>query len=196
MSKLDRFLATDNFINLWEDLSNIALDRRLSDHCPLVLRDKLIDYGSKPFKIFDVLFKEEGVVDIIKEAWNVQIRASDWEIKVEIANLNENDRKEWLECRRKWIEKENIKSRMLKQKARIWWILEGDENSNFFHNIIHRKHNKTNLRGIHINGVWSENPEEVKEAVFCHFKSIFQATDLMRPLLPGWSDYGSPPGYR
>ncbi|XP_071715057.1 uncharacterized protein [Rutidosis leptorrhynchoides] len=52
-SKLDRFLVDDNFTKLWEDLSVIALDRRDSDHCPILLRDKVIDFGPKPFKIFD-----------------------------------------------------------------------------------------------------------------------------------------------
>ncbi|XP_071739299.1 uncharacterized protein [Rutidosis leptorrhynchoides] len=73
-SKLDRFLVTENFLNLWEDLSIIALDRKLSDHCPLVLRDKIIDYGPKPFKVFDAWLDHDGVDQIIYEAWVVPVR--------------------------------------------------------------------------------------------------------------------------
>ncbi|XP_071689438.1 uncharacterized protein [Rutidosis leptorrhynchoides] len=65
LSKLDRFFVTDSFISLWKDLSVIALDRRDSDHCPLVLRDKIIDFGPKPFKIFDEWLSKEGVDRVI-----------------------------------------------------------------------------------------------------------------------------------
>ncbi|XP_071703949.1 uncharacterized protein [Rutidosis leptorrhynchoides] len=36
-SKLDRFLVTYKFISLWQDLPVNALERRESDHCPIVL---------------------------------------------------------------------------------------------------------------------------------------------------------------
>ncbi|XP_071739504.1 uncharacterized protein [Rutidosis leptorrhynchoides] len=169
-SKLDRFLVNNSFLNLWEDLSVIALDRHLSDHCPLVLRDKYIDYGPKPFKIFDEWFNYEEMDKVVVDAWGQPIRGSrrgcmfrdrlknvkmtlkdwsskkfgchdkeieaykkeamEWELKAESNVLTDLDRERWLECRRCWVEKENIKSNMLKQKARLKWTLEGDENSN------------------------------------------------------------------
>ncbi|XP_071701851.1 uncharacterized protein [Rutidosis leptorrhynchoides] len=76
LSKLDRFLVTDNFIELWEDLSVIALDRNLSDHCPLILRDKVIDYGPKPFKVFDEWFNCIDVDEVIRDAWNQPIKGT------------------------------------------------------------------------------------------------------------------------
>ncbi|XP_071741383.1 uncharacterized protein [Rutidosis leptorrhynchoides] len=69
-SKLDRFLVSDSFVHIWEDLSVVALDRKQSDHCPLLLRDKIIDFGPKPFKVFDVWFKCEGINTVVTEAWN------------------------------------------------------------------------------------------------------------------------------
>ncbi|XP_071708917.1 uncharacterized protein [Rutidosis leptorrhynchoides] len=75
-SKLDRFLVNVEFINLWEDLSAIALDRNLSDHCPLVLHDKLIDYGPKPFKVFDEWLNCEEIDKVIRDAWQLPIRGS------------------------------------------------------------------------------------------------------------------------
>ncbi|XP_071714296.1 uncharacterized protein [Rutidosis leptorrhynchoides] len=69
-SKIDRFLVSDKFINLWKGLSVIALDRRESDHCPLILRDKLIDYGPKPFKVFNEWLDTEGVESIIQTSWD------------------------------------------------------------------------------------------------------------------------------
>ncbi|XP_071699029.1 uncharacterized protein [Rutidosis leptorrhynchoides] len=75
-SRLDRFLVNDKFMSLWDDLSIVALDRSESDHCPLILRDKVIDYGPKPFKVFDEWFCKPGVELVIKEAWVKEVRGS------------------------------------------------------------------------------------------------------------------------
>ncbi|XP_071713388.1 uncharacterized protein [Rutidosis leptorrhynchoides] len=75
-SKLDRFLVNEKFINIWDDLSIVPLDRRESDHCPQILRHKLIDYSPKPFKIFDEWLNRDGVDRIIVEAWNKEVRCS------------------------------------------------------------------------------------------------------------------------
>ncbi|XP_071727355.1 uncharacterized protein [Rutidosis leptorrhynchoides] len=73
-SKLDRFLVNDNFIKQWDDLSVVAIDRRESDHCPIILRDKAIDFGPKPFKIFDEWFSKDGIDKIISDAWEKDVR--------------------------------------------------------------------------------------------------------------------------
>ncbi|XP_071695736.1 uncharacterized protein [Rutidosis leptorrhynchoides] len=75
-SKIDRFLVDNTFLGLWDDLSVIALDRHLSDHCPLILRDKFIDFGPKPFKVFYEWFNYDEVDKVIMEAWSQPIRGS------------------------------------------------------------------------------------------------------------------------
>ncbi|XP_071718462.1 uncharacterized protein [Rutidosis leptorrhynchoides] len=229
-SKLDRFLVTDNFISLWEDLSVIALDQNLSDHCPLILRDKVLDYGPKPFKVFNEWFECIDIGDIIQEAWNQPIRgkrkdclfrdrlknvklalkswsnskfggldneikklkeeAMEWELKAESQPLSDLDRALWLECRRIWIEKEKIKTGMLKQKARVKWTIDGEENSKFFHAAIRRKYNKSNFRGINIDGVWFEDPETVKGFIFQHFQKQFSKITGCRPRLADFTSAG------
>ena len=43
MSRLDRFLLSDNWLSLWPDTTQFVLDRDYSDHCPILLRSKTID---------------------------------------------------------------------------------------------------------------------------------------------------------
>ncbi|XP_071718293.1 uncharacterized protein [Rutidosis leptorrhynchoides] len=129
----------------------------------------LRDWSSKKFKTLD---------DEI-EAYKRE--AMEWELKAESTNLMEQDRDRWLECRRHWVEKENIKSNTLKQKARLKWALEGNENSKFFHAAIRRKNSKSNFSGVNINGTWCEDPMVVKEAVFGHFQKIYSANKSVRP---------------
>ncbi|XP_071712827.1 uncharacterized protein [Rutidosis leptorrhynchoides] len=74
MSKLDRFLVTKKFLNLWNNVSAIALERKASDHCPIVLRDKIVDFGPKPFKLFNEWFFLEGVHTIRENAWKIKVK--------------------------------------------------------------------------------------------------------------------------
>ncbi|XP_071727981.1 uncharacterized protein [Rutidosis leptorrhynchoides] len=76
LSKLDRFLVSENFIQTWGDIYVIALDLNTSDHCPMVLRDKNTDFGPKPFRIFDSWFKNKEVEKIIVQAWSLPVTGS------------------------------------------------------------------------------------------------------------------------
>ncbi|GJZ03251.1 RNA-directed DNA polymerase, eukaryota, partial [Tanacetum coccineum] len=51
MSKLDRFLVTDGLLSSFPNLSAVCLDKHLSDHRPILLREILVDFGAIPFRI-------------------------------------------------------------------------------------------------------------------------------------------------
>ncbi|XP_071718200.1 uncharacterized protein [Rutidosis leptorrhynchoides] len=72
-SKLDRFLISEKFNDMWDEVSAIALERKMSDHCPIVLRDRAIDFGPKPIKVFDEWLVVEGAEKIINEAWKAKV---------------------------------------------------------------------------------------------------------------------------
>ncbi|XP_071740482.1 uncharacterized protein [Rutidosis leptorrhynchoides] len=69
-SKLDRFLVSVNFHQLRDDLSAVALDIKHSDHCPIVLKDKVVDFRPKPVKVFDEWLNYYEASQILKENWN------------------------------------------------------------------------------------------------------------------------------
>ncbi|XP_071704195.1 uncharacterized protein [Rutidosis leptorrhynchoides] len=106
-------------------------------------------------------------------------------MKAEVGSLKDEERTKWLNSRKTWMEKEKIKTGMLKQKARVHWMIDGDENSKYFHNSLKRKYNKNNIRGINVNGSWCENPNTIKEVAFNHFKSIFEVHNSDGPSLEG-----------
>ncbi|XP_071718672.1 uncharacterized protein [Rutidosis leptorrhynchoides] len=111
-------------------------------------RDRVIDYGPKPFKVFDEWFNCLDVDVIIREAWEQPIRgtrkdcafsdrlnnvnldneikelkkeAMDWELKAEFHPLSDLDRASWLDCRRRWVEKENVKMEDLVAALNWFW---------------------------------------------------------------------------
>ncbi|XP_071714290.1 uncharacterized protein [Rutidosis leptorrhynchoides] len=70
---------------------------------------------------------------------------------------------------------------MIKQKARVRWALEGDENIRFFHSIIRHRYTRSNIRGLIINGVWNDNPNDVKAEALRHFSNVFSEPNELRP---------------
>ncbi|XP_071694529.1 uncharacterized protein [Rutidosis leptorrhynchoides] len=221
LSKLDRFLASKNFLNLWSDLSAIVLDRKFSDHCPIVLRDKVIDFGPKPFRFFDEWLNVDEANEIMKKAWGEEVnggrkdcvfrnklknvkaalktwnkstycnldqeitdlrsKVNEWELLAESRSLRDDERRLWMETRKIWLDKENTKANLLRQKARVKWILEGNENSSYVHSVIRRRFNKNNIRGLMINGVWNENAQDIKKAIHDHFSHRFNIQPTNRP---------------
>ncbi|GJU23264.1 putative RNA-directed DNA polymerase, eukaryota, reverse transcriptase zinc-binding domain protein [Tanacetum coccineum] len=54
MSKLDLYLVSNNFFDVWPNTSVNALNRVISDHNPLLLKAGItVDYGPRPFRVFD-----------------------------------------------------------------------------------------------------------------------------------------------
>ncbi|GKA41711.1 RNA-directed DNA polymerase, eukaryota, reverse transcriptase zinc-binding domain protein, partial [Tanacetum coccineum] len=70
MSKLDRFLIYKGLLNSCPNISSITLDRYLSDHRPILMRESHHDYGPSPFRFFHYWFELEGFDTFVKQTWN------------------------------------------------------------------------------------------------------------------------------
>nr|GEX66411.1 reverse transcriptase domain, reverse transcriptase zinc-binding domain protein [Tanacetum cinerariifolium] len=132
--KLDRFLVTEGFKSKQGNLAVVALDRKLFDHCPIVLKDLDVNFGLKPFRVFDIWLKEADTEEVVLRGWNKDVKSSRpdsmyWELEAESRNLDEVKMSNWIEARRLWLDKEREKISILRQKARVRWDVEGDEYS-------------------------------------------------------------------
>ncbi|GKE43570.1 cytochrome P450, partial [Tanacetum coccineum] len=78
-----------------------------------------------------------------------------------------------LECR---------KVKDLKQKAKLRWAAEGDENSHFFHGIINSRRNRSRINGLNIQGEWITEPLAIKDHIFNSFHARFIEGNHSRPL--------------
>ena len=68
-SRLDRFLVSDQWISLWPNTSQHILQRDYSDHCPVVLKTRMVDWGPKPFRVVDWWLNQIGYQRMVREAW-------------------------------------------------------------------------------------------------------------------------------
>nr|GEZ35585.1 RNA-directed DNA polymerase, eukaryota [Tanacetum cinerariifolium] len=69
MSKLDRFLISDCLMCACPSMTDISLDRYLSDHRPILMRELHCDYGPIPFKVFHYWFELDGFDKLVEDAW-------------------------------------------------------------------------------------------------------------------------------
>ncbi|GKC87849.1 RNA-directed DNA polymerase, eukaryota, partial [Tanacetum coccineum] len=70
MSKLDRFLVSENLWALYPNISAITLDRFLSDHRPILLRESSHDYGPCPFRFYHYWLEIDGFSKLVNDSWN------------------------------------------------------------------------------------------------------------------------------
>nr|GEZ16735.1 RNA-directed DNA polymerase, eukaryota [Tanacetum cinerariifolium] len=69
MSKLDRFLMTQGFFSAFPHCSAICLDRYLSNHRLILLREVLVDYGATPFCFYHSWLSISGFDLMVLQVW-------------------------------------------------------------------------------------------------------------------------------
>nr|GEZ30782.1 RNA-directed DNA polymerase, eukaryota [Tanacetum cinerariifolium] len=75
---------------------------------------------------------------------------------------------------------DKIQAMDMAQKAKIKWSIEGDKNSRFFHGVLNKKRSQLNIRGIMVDGVWTEKPNTVKHEFLQHFQRIIDKPTVSR----------------
>ncbi|GKC02093.1 RNA-directed DNA polymerase, eukaryota [Tanacetum coccineum] len=196
MSKLDRFLVSDNLLHTYPHLSAISLERFLSDHRPILLREHHLDYGPTPFRFFHYWCEIDGFKNLVEDAWkdspnnrkNVKSKLITDLESVE-AEIDRGMGNEEIVAKRMNLVKNlqdinNLNSMEMAQKSNVKWAVEGDENSSFFHGTINKKRNVLAVRGIMIDGLWIDDPSLVKTEFLHHFSHRFAKPDCSRATHP------------
>nr|GFA34359.1 RNA-directed DNA polymerase, eukaryota [Tanacetum cinerariifolium] len=121
MSKLDRFLVSESFLNSCPNINAITLESNKDAKAHLKLELEVVDLG---------IDNGNRIVEDIKRRGEI------------VNKLQDIDKLHALETA---------------QKAKVKWVVEGDENSSFFHGILNKKRNLLNIRGVMFDGVWVDN---------------------------------------
>nr|GEW93517.1 RNA-directed DNA polymerase, eukaryota [Tanacetum cinerariifolium] len=168
--------------------SAITLERYLSDHRPILLRESIHDYGPVPFRFFHHWLELDGFYTFVSDTWRnapedrCNRKVAFDKLKEELRLVDEaidkgvgteevvNKRVEVLNSLR-YIDQMHAMD--LAQKAKIKWSIEDDENSSFFHGMLNKKRNQSNIRGIMVDDVWKEQPNDVKHEFLNHFQERF-----------------------
>ncbi|KAI3761869.1 hypothetical protein L1987_52291 [Smallanthus sonchifolius] len=195
LSKLDRFLVCSEFFNKWPTACVRVMPSRHSDHCPIILELVDLNFGPRPFRVFNSWIGKPGFEEAVKAAsWRDDFLAKESEnVKMALSELEQlesdletrdiSEEEEWIMAEnRKIIEDvEERKNMDLKQRARIKWAIEGDENTKYFHALVNNRKASNLTHGLSINGVWCTKPAKIKKQVFTFFRDRFKDHLPIRP---------------
>ncbi|XP_022032949.1 uncharacterized protein LOC110934063 [Helianthus annuus] len=143
--------------------------------------------------------KEGEILNLAKQ------ELEELESALEVRDLEEEEIWALAENKRIIEEIELAKVKDLKQRSRVCWAKEGDENSKFFHTMINCRKASNVIHGITVGNEWVSKPSLVKKEVFNFFQgpwagrfqlSIFQnVLEVVRGgffrIMSGFFDSGS-----
>ncbi|GJX42295.1 RNA-directed DNA polymerase, eukaryota, reverse transcriptase zinc-binding domain protein [Tanacetum coccineum] len=137
MSKLDRFLVSENLLNTSPHITAVSLDRFLSDHRPILLRERLKEYNAMRYLMgkFKHLKRKFWEWNVLNKAGANRDKAQYIRDLVDIDGIIDcgKGREEDVIKRAEIINKiqkiDELNSKELAQKIKIKWAIEGDENS-------------------------------------------------------------------
>ncbi|GJQ95008.1 RNA-directed DNA polymerase, eukaryota, reverse transcriptase zinc-binding domain protein [Tanacetum coccineum] len=151
MSKLDRFLISESLMSSCPNISAITLDRYLSDHRPILLRESKYNYGPIPFLFFHYWFEVDCFEKLVEEIWT--------EAPMDVSNAMLNLMK---------------KLKYLKKKIRAW---NNDMRKSSKNSKLTFKAELSELDAVidkGEDGIWIDTPALVKNEFLSHFKNQFE----------------------
>ncbi|GJY67261.1 RNA-directed DNA polymerase, eukaryota [Tanacetum coccineum] len=97
MSKLDRFFVSNSLLNSCPHFSAITLERCLSDHRPILLRELNFDYGPTPFRFFHHWIELDGFSNFVSDVWKSAPGSFSSLIGIDLVNQRMH-RRDSIEC--------------------------------------------------------------------------------------------------
>ncbi|XP_020234693.1 uncharacterized protein LOC109814631 [Cajanus cajan] len=68
-SKIDRIFVSRDWFDQWPGSIQMVLDRNISDHCPILLKNVEVDWGPKPFRFLDCWLHDKDFRPLVEKTW-------------------------------------------------------------------------------------------------------------------------------
>lgn len=108
--------------------------------------------------------KNKKIVDLKNKIDGIEVTA---ESRV-LSPLELQDRLLW---KKELNDLEEARNKDIRQKARVKWVVDGDENSGFLHGTLRSNLKNSRINDIMVDGVWQEDPNVIKKEFFEHFNA-------------------------
>ncbi|GJX86932.1 hypothetical protein Tco_0337706 [Tanacetum coccineum] len=170
----DSFVVVRGLLSLFPSISALFLDRHLSDHRPILMRELNVDYGPTPFCLFQSWFDKKGFDDMEEFCYygaeyenkqksyavklSIQNHLADLDKIIDQGRSNDEIVNERSNLLKDLLEFNTSTSSDLAQKAKIRWAIKGDEKSKYFHGIINKRCSQLAIRGVLVEGDWIVEP--------------------------------------
>ncbi|KAL8089279.1 hypothetical protein AgCh_038904 [Apium graveolens] len=183
--RLDRALATQDWINMFPQSEVHVLEVATSDHLPLFLQ----------------LNKKNLWQDILERINACCLKLSEWggglsqEYKQQLADYRVKLRRlrsrrdlhgiqQYNETRYHFLKLLERQETYWKQRSKQFWLQGGDQNTRFFHrNATVRKKNNCFERIQDEQGVWRENKDDIQNVIITYFTQLFTTAGMTSKLM-------------
>ncbi|GKV46677.1 hypothetical protein SLEP1_g53653 [Rubroshorea leprosula] len=186
MSRLDRFLVSEEWLLNWEDP---GFEKLIQDSWSST---KI--HGWKGYILKEKLKGLKGALKNWSRNYMVEVDKKISTAEDKIAELDKKGERQRLNVREVQARKESfvelsknvrIKNRMWHQKARRMWLQEGDANTAFYHKCIKSRLMKNEINCIMVNGYQRVEVDDIREEIAKYFQSLFKNEEWVRPTLGG-----------
>ena len=72
-----------------------------------------------------------------------------------------------------------------RQKSRVLWLKEGDNNTKFFHKMANSNRRRNFMKRVEVGGVVHEDISAIRDNVVCFYENLYQETEAWRPTVDG-----------
>lgn len=69
MSRIDSFLLSEGWINMWCTTAQWVGERDVSDHCPVMLKGDRLNWGPKPYRFNNCWLQHFNFKAFVEESW-------------------------------------------------------------------------------------------------------------------------------
>ena len=225
MSRIDRTLASVDWVDHFGNVSQRVLPRVVSDHCPLLVVVGNVNKGRSAFKFENMWLKEKGFVERVQQWWNGycfsgspsfilarKLKALKEDLKKwntenfgdlafrkkcllselqgldareDLSGLSQDNQTRHIQIKGKIAHLASLEEISWRQKSRILFVKEGDNNTHFFHHVANSHRRTNHIRGIEVDGVLYEDEEEVRSKVVDFYQSLYTESDTWCPSMDG-----------
>ncbi|GAU43818.1 hypothetical protein TSUD_248070 [Trifolium subterraneum] len=154
MSRLDRFLLSEEWCLTWPNCTQVAQMRGLYDHCPLVLMSSEENWGPRPIRMLKYWKDVPGYYQFVRDKWNVLHIDGIATLKGRLSALEDNGEEDVLTA----VEMEELHGITLASRGR------GNA-----------------ISAINANGIILQGVQPIRQVVFSHFAAHFKASTVDRP---------------
>nr|XP_025647281.1 uncharacterized protein LOC112742257 [Arachis hypogaea] len=181
-SRIDKALVSLEWLEEFPETRLRDGPRGLSDHCPIMVEDKRLRDGPRPFRILDSWFTYKGFLRLVNEEWR-GLREFEEEIK-KIDDMVgdgvydgtvEARRKALVTCCEKWYVRKELH---WKQMSRSRHVRDIDKNTRYFHNIASARRRNNRVDALVINGRLIRNQARIKIAIREFYKDLYHQEEL------------------
>ena len=72
-----------------------------------------------------------------------------------------------------------------RQKSRVLFMKEGDNNTRFFHRLANSHRNANQIKRIEVDGVLYEDESDVRSQIVLFYQGLYKETEVGRPTMDG-----------